>query len=282
MQTVHIVTDSNCHIPQSLCNELNIEVVELPYVWDGETYLDKIDMGRREFYARLRASETLPTTSGPTPASFKSGFEKALARGGSVLVIHVGQEFSSTYRTAALAKDMLSDQPVHLFDSHSNALALGFQVLAAARAARDGATLQEILAMLEKARNQTGIIFTIEDFNFLRRGGRISLGQAFFSSILDLVPIMQVENGPIEVLERVRTSRKATARMTQLVAERVGETSPVRIGILHADREADAYELRKVIEQEIQPDELFFEELNPILGIHIGPDSMGLAYSAGL
>lgn len=282
MGRVHIVTDSNCHIPEALRRELGIHVVQLPYVWEGETYLDEVDIGPREFYARLRGSRVLPKTSGPTPGSYRGKFEEITGDGGSILVIHVGHEFSSTHSAAQIAKQMVPSDRIHLFDSHSNALGLGFQVLAVARAAREGRELDDLLEVARKARESTGVVFAVENVDYLHRGGRITFGQRILASMLNLTPIMEIKEGPIEIIGRVRSSKKAVMKLVEVVESRVAGRDPVRIGVLHADHEQGGYELRRIIQERIQPDELILEELNPILGIHTGPGAIGLAYCVGI
>lgn len=282
MEKVHIVTDSASHIPEALRRELEIHVVHLPYVWEQETYLDEIDMGPREFYARLRQSETLPTTSGPTPGSFRSKFEELIGEGGPILLIHVGSEFSSTSQTARIAREMLPTAKIQLVDSHSNALGLGFQVIAVARAAREGLGFDRLVELAHGARDSTGVVFSVEDLDYLQLGGRINFGQRLLASVLSLVPVMEIRQGPIEIIGRARSSKMVMTKLVDSVEARVHGRRPIRIGVQHADREQKAFQLRRMVEESIEPDELILEELTPILGVHTGPGALGLAYSAGL
>ncbi len=282
MRQVRIVTDSNCHIPTSLCQELEIHVVHLPYVWEGITYLDDIDMGRREYYSKLRQSNTIPTTSAPTPGAFKHVFAGLAETGDPILVIHVGSEFSSTFKTADLAREMVPGVEIRLIDSHSNALGLGFQVLAVARAAQKGAGVDDLATIVDQAREATGVVFAVQDVKYLHRGGRINFGQRILASTLNLVPIMQINNGPIELIAPVRGFNKAMSKLVKTVQGRLGDGAPIRVGVLHADNEADAYRLRKAVENLISPHELILEELRPVLGTHTGPGAVGLAYCAGV
>lgn len=282
MDQVRIVTDSNCQLPESLCQELGIRVVHLPYAWDDRTYIDRIDMGPRTFYTRLRESKNLPTTSAPTPGSFYDVFEELATSGEPVLLLHVGSEFSSTYKTAALAKEMLPEKKIYLFDSHGNGMGLGFQVLAVARAARQGRSIEELIALAEEAREKTGILFAVKDLTYLQRGGRITLAERILAQSLNLIPIFEIRNGPINQVDRVRSFGRATKRLVALAKDRLAGTASKRIGIVHADNEAGAYKLRSLIEEQIQPTELILEELSPILGTHTGPGAIGLAYSVDL
>jgi DegV family protein with EDD domain len=282
MTKVHIVTDSNCHIPEALCQELDIHVVPLPYDWDGMTYLDGIDMSNREFYTRLRNSDSIPTTSGPTPGSFVELYEKLSADGDPILSVHVGNEFSSTLLSANSVKEMLPGATIVTLDSHSNALGLGFQILALARAAREGENFDSLLSLAEKAIEATGVVFAVEDIEYLHRGGRISFGKRIIGTALNLIPIMEVRKGPIQQLELTRSQKSVTPRLIEILEERLAGSKPKRVGVLHSDAEERAWELKKAVEERLNPDELIFMELNPILGIHVGPGALGLAYSAGV
>lgn len=257
-------------------------MVQLPYVWEGVTYLDGIDIGRREFYSRLRHSDTIPTTSAPTPGAFKHVFETLAKSGDPILVIHVGSEFSSTFKTAALAKEMFPGVEIRLIDSHSNSLGLGFQVLAVARAAGEGAGIDDLVVIADQARETTGVVFAVQDVKYLHRGGRINFGQRILASTLNLIPMMQINNGPIELITQVRGFKRAMAKLVQTVQDRLGDGAPIRVGVVHADNEADAYRLRKAVEDLINPDELILEELSPVLGTHTGPGAVGLAYCVGV
>ena len=282
MGQVHIVTDSSSHIPEALRMELGIHVVRLPYVWNGVTYLDEVDIGPREFYARLRESKSLPTTSGPTPGLFRETLEELVIGGESILLIHVGSEFSSTHKTAKLARDMFPSANIQLIDSHSNALGLGYQVLAIARGARRGRNLDELIQLSRELRERTGVVFSVADVDYIQRGGRISFGQRVLASFLNVTPLMQIENGPVNVIGRVRTSRRAIEKLVDIVEGKTQRIRPVRIGVHHADNEKGAFQLRRLVEERIDPEELILEELTPILGIHTGPGALGLAYCIGI
>jgi DegV family protein with EDD domain len=280
MPKLHIVTDSVANIPDTLCQEYDIKVIPLPYVWDGETYFD-FDIGPREFYKKLRDSKTIPMTSGPPPKLFKEQFEALGQDGNPILAITVAKFFSSTYKAAKLAKDMVSDLDVTVFSSDSNSMGLGFQVLAAARATREGKDLDEVLTVLDRVKQTTGIVFAAPHIKYLLRGGRINHIQYFFASVLNLIPIMEIKNGPIKPVERVRRSKNIIPRLLELAANRLENEKPLRMAVVHVDAEAKAWELAKAVRERFSPDELITTEITPVLGIHAGPDAIGLAYSTG-
>jgi len=281
MANVQVVTDSMCGIPAALCQELGISVVPLPLFMDDHTYLDG-EINPKEFYSRLRSKRSLPTTSGPTPGSFKEVFESLGADGSPVLAILVGSQFSSTYSAATQAKTMSSNVGVTLFDSGSNTLGMGFMAIAAARAAREGMSLVDILDLLDRMKESTGVVFAVSDLDYLRRGGRISHIGQLIATTLRQVPILEIRNGPIQPVERVRGGASVLPKLVELVADRVGERRPLRVGVVHTDAEAMAFELAKQAREQLRPHELITSELTPVLGIHTGPDAVGLVYSTGI
>jgi len=280
MRKFHIVTDSMCHIPSALCTELGIHVIPLPFVWDDITYLDDVDMGPRAFYSRLRTSETIPTTSAPTPGAFRDEFTRLSADGKPILAILVGKDFSSTFVTANLAKDMIPEVEITILDSELNTMALGFQVLAAARVANQGKEISEAIEAAQIAKSASGVLFAVQAVNYLRRGGRISLIEGLLPAAINIIPIMELKGGPIRPVERIRTRKNLIPRLLDLVSDRLQRTGPIRLAVVHSDAEALAWELMHEAQDHFRPDELIISELTPVLGIHTGPDALGLAYSS--
>jgi DegV family protein with EDD domain len=282
MPSFHVLTDSNCLLPASLCGEMDIHVVPLPYVWEGQTYLDGESFPPREFYRKLRASKKVPKTSAPTPGVLIETMRSLLADGKPILGIFVGADFSSTLMTAQLAAKEIGDPDITLLDSETNGLALGFQALAAARLARDGGGVDEAVELVGRVRENSGLVFAVPDLDHLRRGGRIGLAQSLLGSALNMVPILEIQRGPITPVEQVRTKGRAMRALVSLVEARLGGSRPYRIGVLHSDAESLAWELQQAVKDRLGPDELFMLELNSILAIHVGPDAFGLAYSSGV
>jgi DegV family protein with EDD domain len=279
LSSFHIVTDSVSQIPEALRQELDIHVVPLPFTWDGESFLD-YDISPREFYSRLRSSKFIPKTSGPTPGSFANLYERLGADGKPILAITVGEVFSSTHSAAKLATEMVGNPDVRVVSSDSNSMGFGFQVIAAARAARAGASREQVIHLLEKTRERSGVIFTITNTKYLLTGGRISQFAHFFASTLELFPVMEIKASPIQPLTRVRTKKRVIPRLLDLLEERLSER-PWRLAVVHVDAESWAWDMAKEARERFQPDELIISEVTPVLGIHIGPDSLGLAYLSG-
>ena len=178
---------------------------------------------------------------------------------------------------------MLPDVNIALVDSQSTSLPMAFMVLAAARAAKTGMPLEECVKVVETVRDHTQVFFALDTLEFLHRGGRIGGASRFLGTALKLKPILILEDGKIEALEKVRTSKRAHERLIELVEAEVSNKSPINfLGVVHAAAEETAQELLKVIEQKFEPDELMFATLSPVLGTHTGPGTIGIAYVAGV
>ena len=282
MGRVAIVTDSNPNLSPELIDELNIHVAPMVLEWDGIVYADGVDIRSDEFFSRLRESATLPTTSAPTPGTIKSVFEPLAAAGRPIVGIFAGSGLSSAMVTAAEARQMLPDADISLIDSGSTSMGLGFQVLVAARAAAEDKPLAHVVAVAQEATKRTGSFFTVEDLVYLHLGGRIGAAERFVGSVLDLKPIMEVRGGAILPIERVRTNRRAMKRLLDLVEDRMRDQRPVRIAVAHADSEERARALADAARQRFEPDELILREFNPVVGTHVGPGALAIAYCAGL
>lgn len=283
MSKIAIVTDSTAYLPEEIISTYHINVVPLVVIWGEETFLDNVEMGPEEFYKRLSTAAQMPSTSQPTILAFYDVFKKLHAEGYDILTIVISSALSGTLDSAFQAKKMLPDVNIALVDSQSTSLPMAFMVLAAARAAKTGMPLEECVKVVETVRDHTQVFFALDTLEFLHRGGRIGGASRFLGTALKLKPILILEDGKIEALEKVRTSKRAHERLIELVEAEVSNKSPINfLGVVHAAAEETAQELLKVIEQKFEPDELMFATLSPVLGTHTGPGTIGIAYVAGV
>ena len=234
MAKVAIVTDSTVNLPQNIINEYNITVVPQIVIWDDKVYRDGIDIQTAEFYNRLQTSSTMPSSSQVSPITMRDTFTGLLDQGFEVLVITVSSLLSGTMNSAIQAKEMLPGKPVELVDSLTASMALGFQVLMAARAAKNGASLKECKAVAEKARAQSGVYFVVDTLEFLHRGGRIGGAARLLGTALNLKPILTVTDGKIEPVARVRTQKKAFEKLVDIIGEKLDHGGITRVSVLHA------------------------------------------------
>jgi DegV family protein with EDD domain len=284
MPKVAVITDSTAYIPDALLKAHSITVVPQVLIWGEETFRDGVDIMPDDFYKRLETAKVMPTTSQVSIVDMKAAFEKLLERGYDVLGIFISSKLSGTMQSATQARDMLPKavDKISIVDSNSTSMAMGFHVLAAARAAQDGANLAECQELAEKAREHTGVYFVVDTLEFLRRGGRIGGAQALLGSALNIKPILELRDARIESVEKVRTKGKAIERMIDLVIQQVAGRTPVRLATLHANAEAEALTALNAVALQLQPIESVFASVSPVIGTHAGPGTVGLAFMAGM
>ena len=284
MSKVALVTDSTSYIPKELREQYPITVVPQVVIWEGQTYEDDVTMTPAQFYTRLRTAKVMPSTSQVSVVNMHKAFSTLLEQGYEVLGIFVSEKLSGTYQSAVQGRDQLTSgkEKVDFINSETTAMALGFMVLQVARAAKEGASLADCRALAEKARQHVGVYLTVETLEFLHRGGRIGGAQRFLGTALNLKPILAIEDGRVEPVERVRTRGKALDRVVELVAEKCAGKSPVRMATLHADSETDARVMLDKINPLVNPVESVFAAVSPAVGAHAGPGTVGLAWMAGM
>ncbi|MBP9040374.1 MAG: DegV family protein [Anaerolineaceae bacterium] len=286
MNKVMIVTDSTANIPPELLNGNPVVSLPLQVIWGNEIYRDGIDIQPKEFYERLAVDKVLPSTSQVTPEEFKNLYSRLISEGYDILSIHISGKLSGTMASAQQAKRAFPNARIELIDSNSTSMALGFQVLSASRMAETGGSLAECKAVATAATRHSGVFFVLNTLEFLHRGGRIGGAQAFLGHMLNLKPLLEVRDGRIEAVERVRTLSKATDRMLDLVEAKIkDEPGPIRLCAVHANAPADA---EKLLNQAVKrfPSSLISDAVistvSPVLGTHTGPGALGLVYMAGM
>lgn len=278
MSKVAIVTDSSQYIPQNLVDELNIHVAPLVVIWGEETYNDGVDILPEEFYNRLGSAKTMPSTSQPTIPVCKEIFQNLHDQGYDILAVLISDKLSGTISSATQAKKLVPDANIEIIDSESISMGLGFQVLAAARAAEKGASLEECKQAAESAKEQTGVVFVLDTLEFLHRGGRIGGAKRFLGTVLNMKPILAIEDGKVDSIDQVRTQKKALARLIDIVEERAQGYSKVHLATLHANSHETADAILQEAQGRVNTIESIFSELSPAIGTHAGPGAVGLAY----
>lgn len=282
MSKVALVTDSTAYIPQDLVDQLHISVVPQVLIWGNETFRDGVDIQPDEFYTRLANAKIMPSTSQATPASFKEVFDQLLDDGYQVLAVLLSEKLSGTISSACQARELLPGAPIEIVDSMTTAMAMGFHVLAAARAAADGADLARCKAIAEKARQHTGVIFAVDTLEFLHRGGRIGGGARLLGTALNLKPILELVDGRVEAVGRIRTRSKSLHKIVELVEQRIGGRQPVRLATLHAKAAEDAHKVLEEASEKCHPIEKIFAPVSPVVGTHAGPGTVGITFMAGM
>lgn len=284
MKKVAILTDSTAYLPQDLLARYNITTIPLQVIWGEETFLDGVTIQPVEFYQRLQAAKTMPSTSQPSAGAMKEAFARLLEQDFAILGIFISSKLSGTVQSASQGREMLGQDAknIEIFDSQTTTMAMGFQVLAAARAAAEGASLRECIDAASQAQQRIGVHFVVDTLEFLHRGGRIGGAQRFLGTALNMKPILTVREGKIQAEERVRTKGKALERLVEIVSEECRGKQPIRLAALHANSPAEAQAVLEKASALLNPVETFTCELSPVIGAHVGPGTIALAYQAGI
>jgi len=272
---VHVVTDSACDLPQSVADELAIEIVPLTIRIDGREYVDRRDLTPAEFWAKCAASPTLPETAAPAPGQFEQTY-RSLAEAGatSIVTVSLSGALSATMQSAELAARSVSDVvPVTVVDSRSVTLGLGAIVASCARLAAGGATHAEVVANAQDLAHRTNVWGALDTLDNLKKGGRIGGAKALLASALAIKPIIEVRDGKVEQGGKQRTRSKALAFLVDKVASVKGLD---RLYVANADcRDVDQFVemLRPHVDGEI-----VVGDIGPVIGSHAGRGTMGVAY----
>ncbi|RMF43267.1 MAG: DegV family protein [Anaerolineae bacterium] len=279
MSKIAFVTDSTAYIPQNLCEKYNITMLPQILIWGEETFRDGVDIQPDAFYQRLATAKVMPSSSQVSLANFQETFQRLLDEGYEVLTVLISQKLSGTVASATQARANFPDTaPIEIVDSHSTAMAMGFQILHTARAVQEkGLSLSEARLVVENSRQRTGIIFTPETLEFLHRGGRIGGATRFLGTALNIKPILDLQDGYIEPLERVRTRKRAKKRLVDIITERTAG-KPAHIAVLHANAANEARELMEMTQSAVQVVESIISDVSPVIGTHVGPGTLAIAY----
>jgi DegV family protein with EDD domain len=269
-----IVLDSTADFPQASERFPNWRVVPL-YVHVGdESYRDYVELAPSEFYARLRTSEQLPTTSQPTPGDFLATYEElgAYAR---IYSLHISSALSGTYQSASTAAAEIGGDKVRPVDSQSASAAIAMLGLAIQQRLERGTADEEIEALIARYREQAHLIFTVDTLEFLRRGGRIGRASAWAGQLLHVKPILTIEREVVP-LKRVRGNQKAMQEFVSAFTSTTNDTPTLRVGIAHADAPERARALEKMVHAERPQAEIeVVTTLGAVVGTHAGPGTVG-------
>ena len=282
MPKIAIITDSTAYLPQSYLDQYHITVAPQILIWDQATYQDGVDIQPVEFYQRLKTAKVMPSSSQVAIPTFNSIYRTLLDQEYEILAILISSKLSGTVDSAVKALDASPKAPIEIVDSFTTGLELGLHVLAAARAAEAGASLAQCKAIAEQAQKHTHIYITVETLEFLHRGGRIGGAQRYLGTALNIKPILEIREGRLDAIERVRTRGKALNRLVELVEQAVAGKTPVRLACMHANSEADARSVLEKAASRINAVETILSDVSPVIGTHAGPGTIGLAYMAGM
>ncbi len=278
MNKIKIITDSLSDIPKKLADELNITVVPLTVRFGTEEYKDGIDITNEDFYRKVEKSEEIPSTSQVPPSEFKSAYEKALEEGYEyIIVINGSSRVSGTHQSAILAKNELDNENIHVIDSRSLSFGCGMIVVKAARMIKENKSIDEVLEEINKMVDGAEQIFSVLTLKYLHKNGRLSTSKMVLGNLLNVKPILAIVDGVVEPIDKVRGSKKLIKKMIEISKER-GLKEGSMIGIGHACDIDRVEDLKREVENNLNPEEIIVSEIGPTIGTHAGPGTLAIFF----
>ncbi|MDQ1661600.1 MAG: fatty acid kinase fatty acid binding subunit [Blastococcus sp.] len=277
---VAVLTDSTAYLPSNLLEQYDIGVVPLYVVLPGRSGREGREIGPDDVARALAVRGQRVSTSRPTPGDFVLAFRRRLEQGAERIVsVHLSAELSGTCDAARLAAAQVGEHLVTVVDSRSAAMGVGFSVLAAARAAAGGAEAPDVAEVARTTAAATRTFFVVDTLEHLRRGGRIGSAAAVLGSALSVKPLLNMRDGQVLPLEKVRTFARALSRLVQRSVEAAG-TGPVSVAVHHLAAPERAERLAAELRERLPAlDELFVSELGAAIGAHVGPGAVGIVVS---
>ena len=277
--TIRIVTDSSADLPADLVQKHQITVLPCYVVVDDQTFKDGVDIQADEFYVRLQAKGRTPTTAQPTVADFQEVYRNLVGRGDQLISIHVSGKLSGTLNSAEQAKASLEDgAPVQIIDSQLASIPLGLAVLDAAIIAAEGGDYLDVAAKVRQGLTSHHGLFALDTLEYLQKGGRIGKARAFMGSVLNVKPILRLQDGEAHPVERPRSRERAMRRLVELTQD----LAPVRrLAVIYSTDPERMTELKQKLTGLVPEDQIIEARFGSTLGTYIGPDALGVAVTQG-
>ena len=281
---IQIVTDSTAHLSMDVRQKHNLAVIPLKSIFGTTTYRDEVDLTNEQFYKMLPHAKEHPTTSQPSAGEFEQMYKPFLDAGKEIVSLHISPKLSGTYASACAAKTEFENQfkkalPISIVETPWLSMALGLLVVAAAQAAEAGQSREQVVATINALIPKLNLVFVLDTLEYLRRGGRIGGARAMVGTLLNVKPMLEIKGGQVEPLEQPRSRAKALARLMEVLEERSGG-KPLHLAVLHANARAEAEQIGKQIRARYECKEFYITEIGPAIGVHSGPNALGLAFYA--
>ena len=280
MRRIIVVTDSTAYIPEEALGELQIPIMPLWLIWGDERFRDGVDIDPPTFYQRLRQSAAHPTTSQPSVGEFVDFFRQVADGTDGIVAVLVTGKLSGTVSSAEAAQAELPELNIRVVDSMTTSMGMGFIALAAARAAAEGASLEQVVAVAQAMRDRVHVLFAVDTLEYLHRGGRISGAKRLLGTALNIKPLLMLQDGIIMPLAQVRTKRRAIARMLEVMETRLGGRPPAEVAVIDIDSPAEGDTLAAQVQERFGVQQVFRTTVSPVIGVHAGPGTVGIGFYA--
>lgn len=274
---IKIISDSSADLPIDLIEKYDITLVPLTVTIEGQDYLEKVDLTPQEFFDKMFSTETLPKTSQPAPALFAKIFSQ-FGSDTEILCFTISSGLSGTYQSACMGKD-LSNAKVTVFDTLAGSLGHGLQIIRAAELAKQGFTVEEIVAHLTEYRENMNILVLLNTLENIVKGGRLSKFQGSLAKILNIKVLLErVEGGKVEIFEKIRGKKKFQKRVLDVIQERGTDFSTITFGITHTGNVEEAEAMKQEIIERFHPKEVMVNYMGATMGTYAGKDGMIISF----
>lgn len=278
MSKIKIITDSTSDLPKGLAEKYDIDVLPLTIYFDENEYRDWIDITPKVFYEMMRNSEKLPTTSQVNPNSFKEKYELYLKEYDYIISLHLSSLASGTYNSAVIARDMVDKDRIKVIDTRNFTYGFGQMVIEAAKMAKDGRSVDEIIDRIEYLIKNVKTLFVVDTLEYLKKGGRLSATKATIGTLLNLKPVLTVDDGKIVAIDKARGMKKALKRIVEIMKEQGAELKGQIAKIGHADNLAHLEEFKTAIKEVYGDVEMEEFEIGCVIGVYCGPGTVVIHY----
>jgi DegV family protein with EDD domain len=282
MAGIKIATDSTADLPLALIKEYNIAVIPLKVFFGKDVYREGIDITPSEFFGKLAAYDQLPATSQPSPGEFQNFYEDLTKDGSAVISIHISSLMSGTSQSALIAKSCLPDKDITIIDSKQVSMALGIVVLAAARAAKAGKRKEEIIDIVHTMIEKVQTYFVVDTLEYLEKGGRIGKAVAFLGTMLNIKPVLTIEDGLIAPCEKIRGKGKALEHIIGIAKDYTEKHGQLHSVILHGNVLNETVKFHQRVSEELKCPEIIIGDIGAVVGTHAGPGIIALFFYGGI
>lgn len=276
---VKIITDSTSYLSDDIVKNLDIDVVSLFVTFNDES-IKEMEISNSEFYRRMEL-EGIPTSSQPATGELLEAMENVVKNGDDLVCVFISSVMSGTYQSALMCKDILlekyPDANIEVIDSKTNSMQLGFITLAGARLAKEGKTINEVIAAIEHTIKASRFIFIPDNLDYLHKGGRIGGAATLFGNALSITPILTVVNGNADQLQTVRTKKRAKRTLIDKMLKDHENANVLEIAVHHINAKEEAEQFLAEVSKEIDVP-ITISDIGPVIGVHVGPKAIGLAY----
>lgn len=274
MEKIAIITDSSCDLTDQFLEEHHVGMLPLKIIYKEKEYRDRVEISCQEIYDRL--STEVPTTSLPSPSDVESMLNRLADEGFTHIIgVFISSGLSGTFNMVRQVADDFKRSTIELIDSKSLSLGLGFAVLDGVKAIEAGEGFKAVVERIKTSAQNAKAFYVIKTLEYLKKGGRIGKVEGTVGDLLNIKPIISVnEEGVYFTYKKIRGRKKSIQELVEIVKERA--TKPLRIGILHGDAEPEAKEMHGLIQQMNEVKEIFFSQISPVLTVHTGPGLLGV------